>query len=141
MGKRWKSYLYVPVLALVLAFSGMYLGRGQLEKETREQKQIYNLDEYFQKQESVIPDAHAVDDKNVLLEQKSEQSDTSEAQFILRLENGFVIVYQRNNESQYYMLTGISSDDLPENTIEELKAGKEILDEEALYFFLESHSS
>ncbi len=141
MGKRWKTYLYVPVLALALAFTGVYLTREQLGHETEEQRKIYNLDDYFDKQESVIPDAHAVNEQNVLLEQKQEETDETKAQFILRLENDFVVVYRTDDESQYYMLTGISSNDLPENTIQELKAGKEILDEEALYFFLESHSS
>ena len=56
-------------------------------------------------------------------------------------ENDFVVVYLASNLNESYMITGISVNDLPEITIEELKTGKEILDEEALYFFLESHSS
>lgn len=141
MGGKWKSYLYVPVLALALAVSGMYLTRDRMDTNIDEQQQVYHLDEYFQQKESVEPEAHVVDEQNVILEQSTPNVTTSNAQFILRLENDFVVVYKTENQNEYFMLTGISASDLPEVTIEELKAGKEILDEEALYFFLESHSS
>lgn len=141
MRKKWKSYIYVPALALALAASGMYLIREQTNTNSDIQKQIYHLDEYFNMQETPVPDAHVVDEQNVLLEQPQVQLAEEKAQFILRLEDDFVVVYRTEDESKCYMVTGISSSDLPTNTVEELKAGKEILNEEALYFFLESHSS
>ena len=141
MGRKWKSYLYVPVLAMALAISGMYLTRDKIDANINNQQQVYHLDEYFQNKESVPPEAHAVDEQNVILEQKSPNEIHASAQFILRIENDFVVVYKAENENEHFMLTGISISDLPEVTIEELKVGKEIQDEEALYFFLESYSS
>ena len=128
-------------MAFVLFLSGMYVTRDYTKTKTNNPKQIYNLDEYFNKQDTIIPEAHVVDEQNVLIDHTLQQSEESKAQFVLKLENDFVVVYRTQDESTCYMTTGINISDLPTNTIEELKLGKEILDEEALYFFLESHSS
>lgn len=141
MGKKWKSYVYVPVLAGMLFLVGMYLNSDQIKPEIDKQNQVYNLDEYFNKQETIVLDKRVTDEKNVLLEQNKQNAVASDAQFILKIENDFVVVYRTLDQSECYMVTGISISDLPAMTIEELKTGKEIADEEALYFFLESHSS
>lgn len=141
MRKKWKAYVYVPVLAAALFVVGMHLSNERVLPDATKQNQIYHLDEYFNKQETTILDTRVVDDQSIVLEQQSEELIDSSAQFILKLENDFVVVYRMLDQSECYMITGISTSDLPETTIEELKTGKEILDEEALYFFLESHSS
>lgn len=141
MKGRWMSYIYVPVLASFLACMSIFLWRDQTEEDIKKQEQIYYLDSYFTQQETAADEAHAVDDKNVVLEPKPQEQAPSGAQFVLRLENNYVTVYRSDNHSECYMSTGICTSDLPEKTREEIKNGKEILDEEALYFFLESYSS
>lgn len=141
MGKKWKSYLYVPALAMVLFATGMYLNNKEMTPKIDNQNQVYNLDEYFNKQETIVLDKRVTDDAHILMDQTIENSQQSSAQFILKLENDFVVVYRTLEPETCYMITGITSNDLPANTIEELKVGKEIIDEEELYFFLESHSS
>ncbi len=141
MGKNWKSYVYVPVLAGLLFGAGMYLGDVRLAPKTNEPNQVYHLDEFFHMQETVVLDARVTDDEHIFLENASDESIAESYQFLLKLENDFVVVYRASNLKESYMITGISVNDLPEITIEELKTGKEIPDEEALYFFLESHSS
>ena len=141
MRKNWKSYLYVPALASVLFGVGMYFGNARLTPETKEPNQVYHLDEYFHMQETVALDTRVTDDEHILLENSKDDLVDESYQFVLKLENDFVVVYRASDLNESYMITGISVNDLPEVTIEELKTGKEILDEEALYFFLESHSS
>lgn len=141
MGKKWKSYIYILTMAFVLFVSGLYMTRDYMNTNTNDQKRIYNLDEYFNKQDTIIPEAHVVDEQNVLIDHATNQSEASKAEFVLKIENDFVVVYKTQDQNTCYMATGINISDLPENTIEELKIGKEILDEESLYFFLESHSS
>jgi hypothetical protein len=51
------------------------------------------------------------------------------------------VVYRKGNFHEKYMTTGIEMKELPVETQSEIINGKEIADEEALYFFLESHSS
>ena len=141
MRKSWKSYIYVPVLAGLLFGAGMYLGDVPITPKTNEPNQVYHLDEYFHMQETIPLDTRVTDEEHILLESATDESCVETHKFILKLENDFVVVYLATNLNESYMITGISVNDLPEITIEELKTGKEILDEEALYFFLESHSS
>jgi len=141
MGKKRSSYLYVPLLAIVVFGVSSYVMNHNYDGKSGDNSQIYYLDEYFHAQETKVPDAHAVDKKDALYEYESVNNAKQTAQFILRLENEFVVVYRTENPAECYMVTGISAQDLPADTIEELKEGKEILDEEVLYSFLESHSS
>ncbi len=144
MKGRWKSFIYVPVLAIILASSGMFIWNAKTNDQTDNPEQIYYLDEYFEADANKPTEAHAVDDKNVVLESNINASETvvePQAEFVLRIVDDFVMVYRNGNFTESFMSTGIAAEELPEETRQEIINGKEILDEEALYFFLESHSS
>ena len=141
MKGRMKSYIYVPVLACLLAGGGAIVWNIKADVSHNNQEQIYYLDEYFNGQEVQESEAHVVDEKNVVIESTPKLSDKEEAEFILRMVDDFVVVYRIADMSESYMTTGISITDLPNKTREEILEGKEILSEEELYFFLESHSS
>ena len=141
MKRQWKSYIYVPVMACILALSGAYIWNAKADNGMDAPEQVYYLDEYFEADVVNPTDAHAVDEKNVVLEHVTEKPTNQQGQFMLRAENNYVMVYRSDNPDESFMATGICLDELPETTKNEIINGKEILDEEALYFFLESHSS
>ena len=145
MKKNWGAFIYVPILACLVAGGGAYiwkLDRGRVENTPN---QVYYLDEYFEAEKDRTSEAHVVDEKNVILEKNpvhvEETSPVSQAEFILQLVDNHVIVYRCEDMSESYMSTGIMAEDLPEKTLKEILEGKEILNEESLYFFLESYSS
>ncbi len=135
MKNKWQSYIYIPIMACLLALSGVYIWDTKSDSRIENPEQIYYLDEYFEADDQKPTEAHAVDEKNVVLEQ------TPKARFVLRAVDNFVYVYEADKPEETYMSTGICMDELPEITKKEIIDGKEIKDEEALYFFLESHSS
>lgn len=139
MKNKWKSYIYIPTLACILAISGMYVYNRQVSQNSPSKEQIYNLDEYFETDIKSPAKAQAVDEKNVVLEHVLQKE--TEAEFVLRMVDEYVVVYRTGNLYESYMTTGIEMKELPEETQKEIINGKEIADEEALYFFLESHSS
>ncbi len=141
--KKIKSYLYVPVLACLLAGGGALVWNLKTDVSHKNQDQVYYLDEYFGAEVGNTTEAHVVDEKNVVVESKPkiESRIETQAEFILRLVDEYVIVYRTSDMSEGYMATGIGAGDLPEDTLQEILEGKEILDEEALYFFLETYSS
>ena len=139
MKNKWKSYIYIPALACILAVSGMYVYNRQVSQNSTSKEQIYNLDEYFETDIKSPAKAQAVDEKNVVLENVLQKE--TEAEFVLRMVDEYVVVYRIGNLHESYMTTGIEMKELPEETQKEIINGKEIADEEALYFFLESHSS
>ncbi|MBQ8816029.1 MAG: hypothetical protein IJZ84_01965 [Lachnospiraceae bacterium] len=141
--KKIKSYLYVPVLACLLAGGGALVWNVKSDVSHKNQDQIYYLDEYFGGAVDHTSEAHVVDEKNVVVEStpKIQNQTEPEAEFILRMVDDYVMVYRTSDMSEGYMATGICAGDLPQETLQEILAGKEILDEEALYFFLETHSS
>lgn len=139
MKNKWKSYIYIPTLACILAVSGMYVYNRQVSQNSTSKEQIYNLDEYFETDIKSPAKAQAVDEKNVVLENVLQKE--TEAEFVLRMVDEYVVVYRTGNLHESYMTTGIEMKELPEETQKEIINGKEIADEEALYFFLESHSS
>lgn len=141
MKNRWKSYAYVPVLACILAVSGMFIYRQQASESSPSKEQVYHLDEYFEADKNRPTEAQAVDEKNVVLENTPQTENISEAEFVLRMVDNYVVVYRNGNMQESYMTTGIEMKELPEETQNEIINGKEIADEKALYFFLESHSS
>lgn len=141
MKNRWKSYIYVPALACMLAISGMYIYHQKVSESSPSKEQIYNLDEYFKENITKPTEVQTVDDKNVVLDNIPVAENESEAEFVLRMVDDFVVVYRNGNSHESYMTTGIEMKELPIETQEEILNGKEIADEEALYFFLESHSS
>ena len=133
--------MFVPGLACALAVGGLYIWNQKTPDTNPSQEQVYNLDEYF-KADIVNPtEAHVVDEKNVVLENTPETITEPQAKFVLRTVDNYVIVYRSDNLHEYYMTTGIEIHELPVETQHEIMNGKEIADEEALYFFLESHSS
>ena len=140
MKNKWKSYVYIPTLACVLAVSGMYIYNQQLSQNSPSKEQIYNLDEYFEADIKRPTEAQVVDEKNVVLENTQKVTD-KKAEFVLRMVDEYVVVYRTGNLHESYMTTGIEMKELPAETQKEIINGKEIADEEALYFFLESHSS
>ena len=139
MKNKWKSYIYIPTLACILAISGMYVYNRQVSQNSPSKEQIYNLDEYFETDIKSPAKAQAVDEKNVVLENVLQKE--TETEFVLRMVDEYVVVYRTGNLYESYMTTGIEMKELPEETQKEIINGKEIADEEALYFFLESHSS
>lgn len=141
MKNRWKSYVYVPALACVLAISGMFLYHQKVSDNISSREQIYNLDEYFNENTINGAEAQAVDEKNVVLEDVPKVITEKEAEFVLRMVDDYVVVYRNGKTDEHYMTTGIEIKELPIETQKEIIDGKEIADEEALYFFLESHSS
>ena len=140
MRRRWKAYMYVLFMAGTLAVGGMYLLDKTTTEVTPSKTQVYNLDEFFEIDLSKNSDIQTVDDKHVLMEPKT-LADEKEATFVLRNVDDFVVVYRNGNLHERYMTTGIKMKELPVETQNEIIIGKEIADEEALYFFLESHSS
>ena len=141
MKNRWKSYIYVPVLACILAVGGVYIWNTKTVPQTENQEQIYYLDEYFEADVNRPTEAHVVDEQDVVLENTPDTITEPQAEFVLRMVDNYVIVYRSDNLSESFMATGINMADLPTETQNEILNGKEIMDEEALYFFLESHSS
>ena len=117
----------------------MYVYNRQVSQNSTSKEQIYNLDEYFETDIKSPAKAQAVDEKNVVLENVLQKE--TEAEFVLRMVDEYVVVYRMGNLHESYMTTGIEMKELPEETQKEIINGKEIADEEALYFFLESHSS
>lgn len=141
MKNKWKSYVYVPALACILAVGGLYIWNQKNISTNPAKDQVYNLDEYFEADMAKPTEAQVVDEKNVVLENVPETVTEPEAEFILRMVDEYVVVYRTGNLHESYMTTGIEMNELPVETQNEIINGKEIADEEALYFFLESHSS
>lgn len=182
MKDRWKAYVYIPVLACLLAAGSMYVLRDRTGSREPSGEQIYDLDEYFSQEKPKLTEAQVVDDKNVLPDvqgtnkqpqdlqllqdeqlqgnrlqgerfqngqlqngqlqnEQLQGRDALEAEFVLRAMDGQVVVYRSRNQQEGYMTTGILVQELPADTQQEILEGKEIADEKALYFFLESHSS
>lgn len=142
MRSRWRSYFYVPILALFLAAGGSFLWGLHSVTPSPVKEQIYDLDEYFQADMTKPTEVHAVDDKNVLLEKSTSEIQTEQqAEFVLRVANGHVTVYKNGNADEIFMTTGILAEELPTETKKEILNGKEIVNEQELYFFLESYSS
>ena len=156
MRKKWSSYIYVPVLAFIVAVGGAYIWGKNMGQSQNMPPQVYYLDEYFETETKV--EAHEVDEKDVVLEKKAQHTIDHlisekyeepvlesllmpQAEFVLHMVDDYVVVYRCSDMSECYMTTGIGVDELPESTLKEILSGKEILDEEALYFFLESYSS
>ena len=135
MKNKWKSYVYVPVLACILTIGGWYIYNQQMNKVSPSKEQIYNLDEYFEADVTRATEAQVVDEKNVVMEQSPQEVPEPEAEFILHMVNDYVVVYRNNNLHESYMTTGIEMKELPVETQNEIIDGKEIADEEALYFF------
>lgn len=140
MRRKWRSYLYVPVFALLLATGGIFIWNTKSSTQGQTPGQVYYLDQYFETTAQET-EAHKVDDKNVVVESKNEAVTAGNSEFVLRAVDDLVCVYRKDNDAEPYMDTGISLQELPESTRMEIINGKEILDEESLYFFLESYSS
>ena len=141
MKRRWTTYIFVPALACLLAIGGMYVMNPDTPVNPEGKEQIYNLDEYFEAEASRPTEAHTVDEQNVLMEKAPEIAEEPQAEFILQSVDNYVMVYRADNLEESFMATGITMDELPFETQTEIINGKEIMDEEELYFFLESHSS
>ena len=154
MKKKWGAFVYVPVLACLVAGGGAQIWNLDQKREENLPNQVYYLDEYFKVKEEHASDAQVVGEKDVILENFVEnfdvslESDVAELMdeemhegFILQLVDDHVLVFRLDDRSECYMSTGIRAEDLPEKTLKEIIEGKEILDEESLYFFLESYSS
>lgn len=150
MKSRWKSFFYVPVLAVLLAAGGSFIWGFHSVTQSPSREQVYDLDEYFEADISKPAQVHTVDDKNVLLEkhgtdkalsEQTEEQTEAPAEFILRMADGHVMVYRSGNMEEIFMSTGILIEELPTETKKEILAGKTIADEQELYFFLESYSS
>ena len=145
MKKNWGAFIYVPILACLVAGGGAYIWELDRARAENTPNQVYYLDEYFEAEADHTSEAHVVDEKDVILEKNpvymEETFPASQAEFILHLVDDHVIVYRCEDMSESYMSTGIMAKDLPEKTLKEIIEGKEILDEESLYFFLESYSS
>ena len=120
---------------------GVYIWNTKTVPQTENQEQIYYLDEYFEADVNRPTEAHVVDEQDVVLENTPDTITEPQAEFVLRMVDNYVIVYRSDNLSESFMATGINMADLPTETQNEILNGKEIMDEEALYFFLESHSS
>ncbi len=141
MRNRWKAYIYIPVLACLLAVGGAYVWKNNTVQQNPSSDRIYYLDEYFQEDVLRPTEVQVVDDKHVVLENTPETITETQAEFVLQMVGNYVVVYRTDNLHEYYMTTGIKINELPVETQNEIINGKEILNEEALYFFLESHSS
>ncbi|MCD7806796.1 MAG: hypothetical protein LUH19_05570 [Lachnospiraceae bacterium] len=147
MKKNIAVFIYVPLLALLIAVTGFLLFYESSQKQTLSEEQIINLDEYFQS----VPEENVqtVDDQNVVLPDvqetpnepaKVQESAGAANAFVLGVVDDHVAVFE-NGETEVYMYTGIRLENLPDSTQSEVLAGKEIADEQALYFFLETYSS
>lgn len=141
MKRKWTAYIFVPALACLLAVGGMYMMNPDKHVNPENNAQIYNLDEYFEAEAKRPTEAHTVDEQDVIMEQATEIITEPQAEFILRTVDNYVTVYRKDNPDECFMTTGIALDELPAGTQAEILNGKEIMNEEDLYFFLESHSS
>lgn len=90
-----------------------------------------------------------LEEKSERLEQEREElvSDVQESlnvvepfEYILKEENGFVVVYHTDQKT-IYASTGIQISKLPEELQQEIREGKYVGSEEQLYNFLENYSS
>lgn len=147
MKKKWGAYIYVSVLACLVAGMGTHIWKQQHGTEMPTPNRVYYLDEYFQTETGSVEEIQPMNDKNTVLERNAmaeaaaNRNSASEAEFVLRVVGDQVLVFRTQDMSESYLPTGIYVDELPEETLQEILAGKEILNEEALYFFLESYSS
>lgn len=151
--KKWSAYWYVPVLACLVVIGGIGIWNQKNDQLRLRKNQIYYLDEYFIKKTEPKQDVYIANEKNVIsesdfsyeIEKESQEllaeSTVAQSEFILSLVDGYVQVYRMDDMQEMYMATGIHMNELPEATIKEILEGKKILNEEALYFFLESYSS
>ena len=146
MKKNIAVFIYVPMLALLIAVTGFLLFYESAPRQTLKEEQIINLDEYFQTQQTAEEDVQTVDEPDVVLPSAPEESvpvkESAESAnaFVLGVVDDHVAVFE-SGETEVYMYTGILLENLPDSTQSEVLAGKEIADEQALYFFLETYSS
>ncbi|MCD7738827.1 MAG: hypothetical protein LUH58_07290 [Lachnospiraceae bacterium] len=146
MKKNIAVFIYVPLLALLIAVTGFLLIYESTPRQTLQEEQIINLDEYFQTQQTPEEDVQTVDEPEVVLPSAQEdatpvkESMESANAFVLGVVDDHVAVFE-SGETEVYMYTGILLENLPDGTRSEVLAGKEIADEQALYFFLETYSS
>ncbi len=146
MKKNIAVFIYVPLLALLIAVTGFLLFYESAPRQTLQEEQIINLDEYFQTQQTLEEDVQTVDEPEVVLPSAQEEaapvkeSTESANAFVLGVVDDHVAVFE-SGETEVYMYTGIRLENLPDSTRSEVLAGKEIADEQALYFFLETYSS
>ncbi len=78
--------------------------------------------------------------KSEVVIRKVYQSDGEQRQFLLKLEDGEVVVYDPTGEI-FYENTGIQRDSLPDEEIEKLEQGYRVDSEKDLYSILENYSS
>ncbi|MCD8130674.1 MAG: hypothetical protein LUE16_05260 [Lachnospiraceae bacterium] len=147
MKKNIAVFIYVPMLALLIAVTGFLLFYESAPRQTLQEEQIINLDEYFQTQQTPEEDVQtAADEPEVVLPSAPEESvpvkESAESAnaFVLGVVDDHVAVFE-SGETEVYMYTGILLENLPDSTQSEVLVGKEIADEQALYFFLETYSS
>ncbi|MCD8325354.1 MAG: hypothetical protein LUC90_01355 [Lachnospiraceae bacterium] len=172
MKKNIAIFIYVPLLALMIAVTGFLLFYKSAPRQSLKEEQIINLDELFltgqtaeenvqaaEEQNVVLPDTQTADGQNVLLPDTqtadgqnvllpdsqgdaiaAKEGASASGAFVLGVVDDHVAVFE-SGETEVYMYTGILLENLPDSTQSEVLAGKEIADEEALYFFLETYSS
>ena len=143
--KNIAIFIYVPLLALLIALTGYILFSDGTWSRTQSQEQVIDLDEYFQTDELKEETVRTVDEKNVVLPADTTQIQTDSTgnggAFVLGVVDGHVAVFESGETEVIYLYTGILLENLPQSTQEEVLQGKEIADEQALYFFLETYSS
>ncbi len=143
--KNIAIFVYVPLLALLIALTGFLMISKGTWNRSQSQEQVIDLDAYFQAEQTEEEDVQTADEKNVALpsvtaQLQQESAGTGNA-FVLGVVDGHVAVFESGETDVIYMYTGILLENLPENTQQEVLKGKEIPDEQALYFFLETYSS
>ncbi len=143
--KNIAIFIYVPLLALLIALTGFLLISGGTWNRAQSQEQVIDLDEYFQMEQMEEESVQTADEKNVALPTETTELQTDSAvtgnAFVLGVVDGHVAVFESGETEVIYMYTGILLENLPESTQQEVLEGKEIWDEQALYFFLETYSS
>ncbi len=138
-------FIYVPLLALLIALTGFLMFSQGAWSGRQSQEQVIDLDEYFQTEQIEEESIRTADEKTAVLSagttQAQPESTAAGSAFVLGVVDGHVAVFESGETEVIYMYTGILLENLPQSTQQEVLEGKEIQDEQALYFFLETYSS
>ncbi|MCD8378924.1 MAG: hypothetical protein LUC95_01045 [Lachnospiraceae bacterium] len=141
--KNVAVFIYVPLLALLIALTGFLLFSDGTWSRTQSQEQVIDLDEYFQTEQIEEENVRTADEKNVALPTETTQiqadSTGKNGAFVLGVVDGHVAVFESGETEVIYLYTGILLENLPQSTQKEVLEGKEIADVQELYFFLEQY--
>lgn len=130
MRNKYGIGFFVAAITAIFAITCAYQLSFQKAKERAEEARIEKEMQSGQEQE-----------ESVAAEGTAEKGETLKKDCYYLMEvNGYIVVYL-SDKTTPYEYTDIQYDELPDKVRQEIRYGKYIEDEEALYGFLENYSS